>query len=628
MRTTRLRRLIQSLAYFISLFLLIFTLLISCLFPTFAQSFTNSELPENTLISDNNTPMFRRGNLNVSPVFLSGKMLGTIPSFVELRTDNDILESIYDASTRSYILHSKLVNVLENMLRYTREIVPQNIGLEQQEKILEEQLITSVDEQKGITVVLVSFPKENLPEVLFSVTQADIERPRLGGSQPFQIADNVATRAKSDLIQAWKERQTPHLLSQAQQALLILTALIGANFCLSRGQKWLFAKQNNLDEFFLNSEDKASQDQIVDKLKSWRGMEVTELQFQNFSMSPKSNLNALYRSVLFWTQWLVWLLGIGYLCSLFYWSRPFSNWILGVTIRGTWAGSVVPSWAPIDWLISLGRQATLGTPLLMLVLVLTSRLAIKIGDVLCEYLAQKSSERQLQQRLTIRSRTLSKMFKDWLRTIIYLLLGSAIVYHLHELGSINQSVAFFFGFFGFAISLASQSLLKDLIAGVIILWEDQYAVGDTVKIGDQNGSVEKISLRATQLRNLNGELITIPNGSIGVVQNLSSDWSQVNYAIEVSYEADVDHTLEVIDNVAQQLYSDPAWHEKIIKKPEILGIDKIAHTGILIRLLIRTRPLEQWSVEREYSRRLKKAFDENNIEIGIPKLQLKSNSNP
>ncbi len=126
------------------------------------------------------------------------------------------------------------------------------------------------------------------------------------------------------------------------------------------------------------------------------------------------------------------------------------------------------------------------------------------------------------------------------------------------------------------------------------------------------------TLRVTQLRNLDGELITIPNGSIEMVRNLSSDWSRVNYAIEVGYDADVDRALEVIEAIAQKLYRDPQWQEQILDVPEILGVDNISHRGILIRLLIKTQPLQQWSVGREFRRRLKKAFDEQGIQVGIP----------
>ena len=146
----------------------------------------------------------------------------------------------------------------------------------------------------------------------------------------------------------------------------------------------------------------------------------------------------------------------------------------------------------------------------------------------------------------MRVTTLARAFKGWLRVVVYLLLGVTLLNRLHQLGAITQVIAVFLGFTSLALSLASQNLLKDLIGGLLILWVDKYAVGDVIFIGDQGGLVEKITLLVTQLRNLDGELITIPNGSIEMVRNLSSDWSRVNYAIEVSYDADADRECQSI----------------------------------------------------------------------------------
>ena len=347
---------------------------------------------------------------------------------------------------------------------------------------------------------------------------------------------------------------------------------------------------------------------------------------RKLSLNQRYSLNAFYRAGLFWTQWLVWVMGIGYLTSLFYWTRPWSNWIVGVTIDG-WSKMEIINYAPFDWLTTFGQEATLGTPLFILLLLLLARLSLKGGNVLCDFLAQHWSQQKSIQRHTLRVPTLARAFKGWLSVIIYLILGVTLLYHLHQLGTITQVVAVFLGFFTFAISLASQNLLQDLIGGLLILWEDQYAVGDVVCIDDQWGLVEKITLRITQLRNLDGELITIPNGSIGIVRNVSSDWSRVNYAVEVSYETDVDLALNIIEATAQQLYQDPQWQESMLEAPEILGVDNVAHTGILIRLIIKTLPLRQWIVARELRRRLKKAFDQKGIKIGIPKQTMYINDN-
>ncbi|MGB5636994.1 MAG: mechanosensitive ion channel family protein [Waterburya sp.] len=465
----------------------------------------------------------------------------------------------------------------------------------------------------------ITFPQDDVPEIIFSVTQADISRPRFGGSQPLKIAEDAAKLAKTCLMQAWKERQTPHLQAQGKHALFILVALIVTSLSLLWIQKKLAVENIKLNEMLSNAETFQLQDNWISGLsKITKRSRVIAPHLQKFSLRSRSSLNAFYRTGLFWAQWLIWLLGIGYLTSLFYWTRPWSNWIIGVTVRGSRGTDVVWSFPPTDWLLSFGQEANLGTPLLVLLVLLITRLVLKGGDVLSDFLVQEWSEQKSIQRHALRAHTLSRASKGWLRAIIYLLLGVLIVHRLHQLGKITEVVTILFGFISFALSLASQDLLKDIISGVLILWEDQYAVGDVIFIGENAGLVEKITLRVTQIRNLDGELITIPNGSIGVVRNLSSEWSQVNYAIEVSYDADVDHVLKVIEAISQQLYRDPQWQEIILEAPEILGIDNISHSGILIRLLIKTQPLQQWPVGRELRRRLKKAFDEQGIKIGIP----------
>ncbi|MDJ0575609.1 MAG: mechanosensitive ion channel family protein [Xenococcaceae cyanobacterium MO_234.B1] len=391
-------------------------------------------------------------------------------------------------------------------------------------------------------------------------------------------------------------------------------------------QKRLTSKKRRLDNSLSKSETLQSEDNWISgsgAVTKESGRIAQPLQLilfeRNLSLRQRYSLNAFYRTGLFGIQWLVWVVGIGYLSSLFYLTRPLSNWIFGVTIRGAWSTKGITNWPLVDWVITFGQKANLGMPLLILLLLLVTRLTLTGGDALSDFFLRQWSEQQSRKkRQALRVPTLARAFKGWLRVVVYLLLGVTLLYHLHQLGTITQAIAVFLGFASFALSLASQNLIKDLIGGLLILWEDQYAVADVIVIGDQAGLVEKITLRVTQLRNLDGELITIPNGSIEMVRNLSSDWSRVNYAIEVGYDADVDLALEVIEAVAQQLYRDPQWQEQILEAPEILGIDNISHTGILIRLIIKTQPLQQWPVGREFRRRLKKAFDEQGIEVGIP----------
>jgi small conductance mechanosensitive channel len=143
-------------------------------------------------------------------------------------------------------------------------------------------------------------------------------------------------------------------------------------------------------------------------------------------------------------------------------------------------------------------------------------------------------------------------------------------------------------------------------------------VGDVIVVGDVGGLVENMNLRITQLRNGEGRLITIPNGAISIVQNLSKEWARVDLTIEVSYDSNVDKVLAVLQELADDIYSQRQWREKIIDRPEVLGIDDIDHAGILIRIWIKTKPLQHWSVGREFRRRIKILLDDMQIDIGVP----------
>ena len=174
------------------------------------------------------------------------------------------------------------------------------------------------------------------------------------------------------------------------------------------------------------------------------------------------------------------------------------------------------------------------------------------------------------------------------------------------------------GILGFAVSFGSQSLIKDLIAGVINLANDAYTVGDVVVIGNDSGLVENMNLFVTRIRSVNGDLITITNGSVGTVRNQSKDWSRVDYQIQVSYETDINKALNILLFTAQELSADPQWNSLVLESPELKGVEDISHQGVIIRIWLKTKPGEQWTVTRELRFRIKEAFEKAGINIGIP----------
>jgi moderate conductance mechanosensitive channel len=220
------------------------------------------------------------------------------------------------------------------------------------------------------------------------------------------------------------------------------------------------------------------------------------------------------------------------------------------------------------------------------------------------------------QRQSLRISTVTTALQG-LITFIFLAIG--VVWTLDLLDIPTSSILAGGAILGLAVSLSSQNLIKDLVNGCLILAEDQFAVGDFVDLGDASGMVETMNLRITQLRNSDGELITVPNSAIIKVRNLTRSWSRVNFSIDVAYQTDPEKALSVMQEVAQKLYDDPEWQNKIVAEPTVLGIDSVSHSGMTITTWIQTEPGEQWAVGREFRLRVRRALEENGIEIGMPR---------
>lgn len=184
------------------------------------------------------------------------------------------------------------------------------------------------------------------------------------------------------------------------------------------------------------------------------------------------------------------------------------------------------------------------------------------------------------------------------------------------------------GVAGIAIGFGAQSLVKDLVAGLFIILEGQYHVGDVVRIADVEGLVEDINLRRTVLRNFDGTVHTVPNGEIRVTSNYTKEWSRVNLNISVAYGEDLDRVMAVIDRVGKELAGDPAWSPFILTPPRALRVDNLGASGIDIKVQGETKPMRQWDVTGELRKRLKRAFDEEEIEIPWPHTKVYFGNSP
>jgi small conductance mechanosensitive channel len=172
------------------------------------------------------------------------------------------------------------------------------------------------------------------------------------------------------------------------------------------------------------------------------------------------------------------------------------------------------------------------------------------------------------------------------------------------------------------LGLLLRNLVDDLIQGLLVITTDRFAVGDVVTIPPHSGLVENMSLFHTQLRGFDGQVSSLPNGQIRVVENLTKDWSRVNFVIEVAASENLREVLQLIRHVAEEMSEDPDWASYVIGTPEVLGVDEVRQSGCLIRVWIQTQPLRQWLVGREFRLRVKEAFDRAGIRLGLPRQEL------
>jgi small conductance mechanosensitive channel len=174
------------------------------------------------------------------------------------------------------------------------------------------------------------------------------------------------------------------------------------------------------------------------------------------------------------------------------------------------------------------------------------------------------------------------------------------------------------GVVGLAVSFGAQSLVKDVISGLFMLFENQFGVGDVIRIEGVSGAVEKMTLRVVVLRDVHGVVHIVPNGQITKVSNLTRSWARVVLEVGVAYKEDPDRVMDVLRDVGRELYEDEKWKPLLLEPVEVPGIEMFADSAVNIRVMVKTLPLKQWDVARELRRRIKRRFDQEEIEIPFP----------
>ncbi|HJX69654.1 MAG TPA: mechanosensitive ion channel domain-containing protein [Dehalococcoidia bacterium] len=271
------------------------------------------------------------------------------------------------------------------------------------------------------------------------------------------------------------------------------------------------------------------------------------------------------------------------------------------------------NWASVtDWLTQYGWKILLVIFVAVVIYLLMRRLVPPTLRRAVTVQMRGQPEEEIKKRADTLSRVLI--------TVGIVVIGIIALFTILDQVGVNITAALAgMGVVGVAIGFGAQSLVKDFLAGLFILLENQYRVGDVVRIAGVAGIVEEITLRRTILRDLDGIVHSVPNGEIKVASNLTKEWSRANMMINVAYKEDLDEVIEILKNIWKEMKNDPQWGEFILKEePMLVRVDEFGASGIGIRFTGETKPIKQWDVMGELRRRIKKVFDEKGIEIPWP----------
>ncbi|GBF80199.1 mechanosensitive ion channel family protein [Aphanothece sacrum] len=486
--------------------------------------------------------------------------------------------------TNNWLLRNDPSSIVSNCIRLDGlclfKVVAPKSDISERVTVIEERLNQIIDlylSKESPKIKIEQTIINNLPNIyitineqkirLMTVTSLDVNNE---GIDPSTKASFIIEQLERGLQRAKQEREFIFLLSKGLISLGILGGIVIINFVLGY-QINRFKHSQNKTRDLRNNQPIST---VLIERQQWNIKEVK------------------YR-VLQLVQTAIWLGGIVLIVGLFPQTRIIRIWLFNI-LR-------IPA-----------KLAIVGAGTYLLIR-LSYALIAKLSAII---FSQDLLNLDINQRLQLRLTTLSLVSRSII-TVIWVGVGTLV--GLSVIGVNTAPLLTGLGILGVGVSLASQNLIRDGINGFFIIIEDQYAVGDMIEVGNFSGLVENINLRITQLRDSQGRLITIPNSEVKIVANLSSNWSRADLSIPIAYETDVDLALKIIKDVADKMRQDKILQQNILENPEILGVENFEERGLIIRVWIKTKPLKQWDVSREFRRRLKVEFDLQ----GLPLPQLK-----
>jgi small conductance mechanosensitive channel len=431
------------------------------------------------------------------------------------------------------------------------------------------------------TVLVATDKNRTQAQVLLTVTDQDAS---LNGIQREELARRWRDILQTSLQTALNDRLPAAIGKKFQRFLWLVLAGLGITLLLLWVRRWLSYQRKKL-QAAQTAPNLSMQSSLDGEGLTLPEDDDSRLEFLNlvkleFGLSHRISIIDFVSWSLLWSQILLWL------------------WIWGQGLN------VLPITQ------GLGRLL-LSLPFALSVLLFLLGFLNRFGNIALNRFGKIWETDNLinfenVQRRSLRISTIVNAIKGLKTFLLYL---AGVIWALGRLGFDTSSVIALGAVVAFAVSLAFQNLIKDLLNGFLILLEDQYALGDVVTIGTASGVVENLNLRITQLRNSEGRLITIPNSLISQVENQTRSWARVDLLIDVDYNTNVQVALATIRDVAQKMYHDPQWQSLILEPPEVLGIENLAQTGMQIRLWLKTQPHARAQVGRELRLRVRQAME-------------------
>ncbi|MBW4618179.1 MAG: mechanosensitive ion channel family protein [Cyanosarcina radialis HA8281-LM2] len=530
---------------------------------------TAAQLP--SFAVPNSTPVLpseveRRGTLESARIYLDGKELFRIASPVVLDRSNP--GDLIPVEIRAKQIEANLQQTVssyrsnETLDRNTLQVI-----------------VETINEQP---VLFVRDRTQAETKVLLTVTDADAQyastsKERL--AQQWRETLEQALRLALELRKPGALKQQTAVATQVLMATLGLSLLFGAIWTKLRHRR-KHLEQRQATEIAA-APATASIATELDEPRSWL---VQELQ-QYLGWQRRIQFVRVLQWISFWAIAFIWMVGIAYSLSLFPQTQQFARKVI-----------TIPIFVLLTWFFA--------------------GLINRVTDLLIDRFIQNRKQDQSLTESNLQRITTVASFLKGLK--LFLIYATGLLWLLQSLNLVPGSVLILGTLIALAISFAAQSLVKDFVNGLLILLEDQYRIGDMVRIGTVAGRVENLNLRITQIRSDEGDLITLPNNLITQVENRTRLWARADVRIEVAYQTNVDRALAIVRETIDRMARDPHWQTIILDTHEVFGVEQISHAGIMIRVWIKTMPMKQWDTARELRRRLKNAFDDRHIQIGIP----------